>query len=178
MATRYRHPTKAPQTAWAVHIDRYMRENGLSQQGAFELAHKALGLGPKSRTAFLPFLEAREPNESEAQALASVFGWPSPDDDPPAVPVDDAVAAAIDRQTDVMRELLAEFRQSREDRALLHDLAAQVHELRTRVLAEADADRDLDALEAGVASTMSPRPTRARPASTAGSGTPRRSRAG
>lgn len=120
MASRYQPPSKAPQTAWARHIDRFMREKGLSQTQAFEMAQGPLGLKPKSRASFLPYLEKREPTEYEAQALASVFGWPAPEDEPAQTVEDQSVAAAIREQTAAIRANTDAVRQ------LLEALTARV----------------------------------------------------
>lgn len=133
MGTRYRNPSKQPRTAWAVHIDRYMREHGMSQQGAFEAARQALGLGPKSRAAFLPFLEGREPDTREAEALASVFGWPDPESDQPAE-AEPGLAAAL---TMLAQELAALRVERRELVGRVTDLEMAVAALAERSLRDA-----------------------------------------
>lgn len=113
------------------------------------------------------------PSEDALAVLERHFGKPAPRERG-AVGSGGDVAAAIDRQSEIMRELVEELRQARLDRALLNELQAQVQELHFRVVeGPAAADRDLDELQAEAEATMSRRPTRDRPATAGGSGSMR-----
>lgn len=120
----YRTTLKEPHTAWARHLDAIRRERDLSATQMFEEAGPALGLGPKSRSAFLRFLEDREPSTAEASALAGLYGWPTEQSAAPEPAPDLATA---------LHELVTELRAMREERGRLvervGDLEAQVAEL-------------------------------------------------
>ena len=117
MPSTYHQPSKAPETAWARHIDRFMRREGWSQTRAFRAARQALGLAQDSRSAFLPYLVGREPDEDQAKALATVFGWPDPEEElkPPAGPTDPLIAA-LSRQAAAIEQLVARIDQLIESR--------------------------------------------------------------
>jgi hypothetical protein len=103
----YRASAVQPKTAWARHLDEVMRTNDWSRVRLFEEVRADLGLGPKSRSAFLTFLDRREPKPHEAEVLAKHFGWPPVESDGLDVPIDGDVVSAI-------RELTAELRLLRE----------------------------------------------------------------
>ncbi|MFA9271808.1 MAG: hypothetical protein ACEQSX_13825 [Baekduiaceae bacterium] len=87
-----------------------MREQGLSQTGAFKQLGAALGLGPESRSAFLPYLYNKPVTDDYARALSEIVGWP-PEEDAPAPTTDEpSLARAI-------IDLTAELRAMREERA-------------------------------------------------------------
>jgi transcriptional regulator with XRE-family HTH domain len=86
------------------------------------------------------------------------------------------VAAAIDRQTDVMRELLDEFRASRLDRERLQSLADAVRVLVLREQAVGAGDPALDAYLRGEASSRLPSPTPDPRTTGGGSAEPHRAR--
>lgn len=73
-----------------------------------------LGLGPKSRTAFIRFLVDREPTEHEAALLADLYGWPSQEDTLGVEPK----TSAPDLATALMA-LAGELRAAREERQAL-----------------------------------------------------------
>jgi hypothetical protein len=120
----YTATSKEPRTAWARHLDTVRRERDLSATQMFEEAGPRLGLGSKSRSAFLKFLEDRSPTVAEAAALAALYGWP---DEQPAVAAPEPDLAAA------LRDLVVELRAMREERTRLAervgDLEAQVAEL-------------------------------------------------
>ena len=101
----------------------------MSQTGAFEVLGSRLGLGPKSRAAYVAIdLGLREPTESEQRVLAEwLGGYPadleasgsgphSPDASAYLERIDALVEQlAADRA--VIRDLLAELRQAQEERA-------------------------------------------------------------
>ncbi len=103
----YQRPNTPPTTAWARHLDAIAQEKGLSQSGLAEWLHDAVGLGPKSRTAFRPYLQGKEPTKEQAQALAAIVGWPPAEPNPPVIvklPADpmERIAAAVE---DIARTL-------------------------------------------------------------------------
>lgn len=75
MYTRLRTP---PQTVWARHLDAIRQERDWSATKMFEESREALGLAPKSRTAFTSLLVADEPNERQAAVLTRLYGAPDP----------------------------------------------------------------------------------------------------
>lgn len=110
---RYRPPSRPPVSAWARHLDAYQREHGLSQTGLFKLVRDALGYGPDSRTAFRPYLVAKEPDEQDARKLAAIVGWPPAETEPQPDPLigkaPDLAAALVMLTTE-----LGAWRQERE----------------------------------------------------------------
>ena len=74
----YRPPSTEPRGKWAIALDKKARELGISQTGVFEQLREGLGLGPKSRSAYLPLhLGVRPPTDAEAKVLADWLGyWP------------------------------------------------------------------------------------------------------
>lgn len=102
----YRPPSRAPKGAWANHLHAIRRERDLSQTQAFELVYEGLGISPKSRAVYLAIdMGDRQPSKTEAEYLASVFGWPSEAVEPPVTP--DTLAAAINRQAAALEALVA-----------------------------------------------------------------------
>jgi hypothetical protein len=79
-----------------------MQREGWSQTKAFKAARVALKLGEDSRSAFLPYLLDKDPDDGQAKALASVFGWPEAEEEPKQVPPPADLASAI---TDLVVEL-------------------------------------------------------------------------
>lgn len=127
----YHPPQSAPRTAWARHLDAYMRGNGLSVSGLYRLVYGPLGYSAESRTAFRPFLVDREPDEAQARALASVVGWPDePEPAPAPAPAPDLASALL--------ALAGELAALREER---RDLASRVEDLSAQVDLLVEADR-------------------------------------
>lgn len=72
----YRPPSNEPQGKWAHAIHKKRRSDGISQTGAFELLGARLGLGPKSRAAYVAIdMGEREPTEAESKVLAEWLGY-------------------------------------------------------------------------------------------------------
>ena len=109
----YQRPSVPPTTAWARHLDAIGREKGLSQSGLAEWLHDAVGLGPKSRTAFRPYLQDKEPNADQAKALAAIVGWPKAE---PAARTDPLLGKPADLAT-ALRDLTLELAAWRTERA-------------------------------------------------------------
>jgi hypothetical protein len=110
----YRASTAEPKTAWARHLDQVRRDRGWSATAMFEVVGSDLGLGKKSRSAFLPFLEDREPDAEQAAVLARHFGWPPAEPAPPEPPptldpiaVMAAHTKALEAQTKAIQEQTA-----------------------------------------------------------------------
>lgn len=76
----YRPPSHPPKTAWARHLDSALKERDWSRVRFFEEVGTELGYKPKSRSAVLPYLVDREPDETVAAVFRRHFG------DPPAEP--------------------------------------------------------------------------------------------
>lgn len=119
----YRTPARPPLTRWARHIDAWMREKGLSQTGAFKQLGEAVGLGPESRSAFLPYLYNKPVDPEHEKALAAIIGWPADAGEQPAAePAPDLATALL-----ALAHELAEARREREEyRARLDELEATV----------------------------------------------------
>ena len=109
----YRPPSTEPRGKWARAIHAKRRSDGISQTGAFEVLGERLGLGPKSRAAYVAIdLGLRQPTEAEAAVLAEWLGaYPSDDmersgrdDTPPDL---SALLAKLDRQAEVIDRLAA-----------------------------------------------------------------------
>lgn len=112
----YRPPSRPPKTAWARHLDSVRRREDWSAQEMFEKAAADLGYSPKSRTAFLPYLEDREPTAAAAAVLRRHFGDPPPDaaqPEPEPTPQDVLIAAML-AQTNAITALVEEMRLHRE----------------------------------------------------------------
>jgi hypothetical protein len=119
----YRPSKVEPNGRWARHIDARRREWDWSLTRGFEEVHEALGYSDKSRTAYRALdLGEREPTTKEAEALASVYGWPpegetaitegsgagltSQPDLSVLVPIMERQAAAAERQADAIEALV------------------------------------------------------------------------
>jgi hypothetical protein len=107
----------------------------------FRKLRDAVGLGPESRSAFLPYLADKEPDETQAKALAAIVGWPpepeTPASEPEPTRAPDPVAAAIDRQTAVMQALVDGLLSERAaDRRRIEDLERTVARLAGARLSE------------------------------------------
>lgn len=108
----YRASTNQPKTAWARHLDQVMRDRDWSRVRLFEEVGAELGYRGKSRSAMLPLLVDKDPDEAKAAVLRRHFG------DPPEAPAEVPAAepdlaaliklqtAAIDRQTAMLRAVL------------------------------------------------------------------------
>lgn len=109
MAVTYTRLARPPQTAWARHLDAVRIERDWSGTQMFEDAREALGLRPKSRTAFMSLLIDDEPNERQAKALAELYGAPQPGTEAEPQPAPDAatLAAILDRQVAINELLVA-----------------------------------------------------------------------
>lgn len=156
MGTGYRPPSNEPKGRWAKHIHAVRRERGWSQTRGFEAVREGLGLGPKSRAAYIPLDDGRRaPSASEEAVLADVYGWPpeSPTE-PPERPESgvtglDALVAAIAEQTRVMGELVKELRVARgvtegvRERVAAVEAYAEEHERRL----QADLQRGIGPAE-------------------------------
>jgi transcriptional regulator with XRE-family HTH domain len=109
MSTGYRPPSTEPQGRWARHIHAFRKANGWSQTRGFERTREALGLSEKSRSAYIDLdIGRREPKPEEAEALASVYGWPTEEEPEPTT--EPTLAAAL-------MALAGEIRAAREERA-------------------------------------------------------------
>ena len=109
----YRPPTHPPETAWARHLDAVRKTNGWSQVRLFEEIGPDLGYAPKSRSAILPLLWNREPDEAQAAVLRRHFGDPPAELDRPPAP-EPTLAAALSA-------LGEELRAARQERAAMED---------------------------------------------------------
>lgn len=108
MGTGYRPPSREPQGRWARHIHAKRREWGWSQTRGFEAVREGLGLGEKSRSAYIPIDEGkRQPTPDEERALIAVYGVP--EEPPEPEPTRDDLAGSI-------RELAEAIRQERAER--------------------------------------------------------------
>lgn len=106
----YRASTNPPITAWARHLDQVMRAKDWSRVRLFEEVGAELGYKPKSRTAFLKFLEDREPNATQAAIFRKHFGDPTADLAPAptgATDTPDPLIAALTAQTAAIERLVA-----------------------------------------------------------------------
>jgi len=82
----YRPSSKEPTTAWARHLDAVRRERDWSATQLFEAVAPKLGLGPKSRSAFVDRLHL-DPRPSYVPALRELFGDPPEEAQSTASPV-------------------------------------------------------------------------------------------
>lgn len=128
MGGGYRPPSREPRGRWARHIHAKRREWGWSQTRGFEAVREAMGLGPKSRAAYIPIDEGkRPPTPTEEAALLAVYGAPPEESEVPEVAALDASALvvaferAIDRQTQAIVSAIATRDQTIE--GLLTELA-------------------------------------------------------
>lgn len=97
MSSGYRPPSTEPKGRWARHIHAFRKAQGWSQTRGFEAVRAGLGLGEKSRAAYIAIDQGlRAPKPSEEEALAAVYGWPS-DEPAPEVALEgqDALLAEI-----------------------------------------------------------------------------------
>lgn len=102
----YRPPQKPPQGAWARHLQAERKRLDLSAVQAFELVREAAGWSPKSRSAYSNIdAGPHQPSPAVADALASVFGWPS--EPAGATETPDDLAGAIRAQTAAIEALVA-----------------------------------------------------------------------
>lgn len=107
----YRPPSTEPRGKWAQAIHRKRRSDGMSQTGAFEVLGPRLGMGPKSRAAYVAIdLGLRQPTDAEAQVLVDWLGAypsdmeaPGPDTTDPGV---SALLQALTAQTAAMTALV------------------------------------------------------------------------
>ena len=116
MGTGYRPPSSEPQGRWAKHIHAKRREWGWSQTRGFEAVREGLGLGPKSRAAYITLDQGpRVPTTGEEQALAAVYGYPPEVAPEPleATQTPDSLVTALRAQTAAIRELVEEMRLAR-----------------------------------------------------------------
>jgi len=133
----YRPPSTEPRGKWAQAIHRKRRSDGISQTGAFELLGSRLGLGPKSRAAYVAIdLGLRQPTDAEAVILADwLGGYPSDDMETggagaTADPAVSSLILALAAQTEAITALVGELREARAERdAALEELRAQVRAL-------------------------------------------------
>jgi hypothetical protein len=117
----YRPSSQIPATAWARHLDRVRRERGWSATRMFEEVLADLHLGEKSRSAFLPLLGDRQPDDETATVLARHFGEPRPEDQVPAtgsepVSLEERRVLALERQATAAE---AQVEATRENTAML-----------------------------------------------------------
>lgn len=111
----YRPSSNPPQTAWARHLDKVMRENSWSRVILFEKVGAELGYGPKSRSALLPLLVDKDPTDAQAAVLRRHFGEPAAEMQDPAGAKEsgDPLIAALNAQTAAISALVAELALSR-----------------------------------------------------------------
>jgi hypothetical protein len=141
----YRPPSSEPQGKWAHAIHRKRRSDGISQTGAFELLGAKLGLGPKSRAAYVAIdMGEREPTEAESKVLVEWLGYYPEDNDAGTDGSDTTVsvpAAYLARIDSLVAELQA-------DRALIRELLGMLRPLSQEDVARAAARAELAAREA------------------------------
>ena len=109
----YRPPSTEPRGKWARAIHAKRRSDGMSQTGGFEVLGKRLGLGPKSRAAYVAIdLGLRQPTDAEAAILADwLGGYPSDDMAAPgAAPQPPGVAAYLSRIDSLVKRLAADHK--------------------------------------------------------------------
>ena len=136
----YRASAQEPKTAWARHLDQVRRARGMSATAMFETVGPDLGLGPKSRSAFLPFLVDKDPDEAEAAILARHFGWPPAElqtQKVGATPSGDALA-------DALKAIAEELRLAREERAATERRLAYLEAVISRLVGPRDPDPALE----------------------------------
>ena len=118
----YRPPSNPPETKWAKHLDAVMRDRGWSRVRLFEEVGADLGYSDKSRSAFLKFLEDREPDANQQAVLRRHFGEPPELPDmvsPPGDAHTGGLAPLIEllaAQTAAITSLVAEIREERQER--------------------------------------------------------------
>ena len=129
----YRPPSTEPRGKWARAIHAKRRELGLSQTGGFEVLGERLGLGPKSRAAYVAIdLGQRLPTDAEAAVIADwLGGYPADDMETSgsvlnAGPDVSSYLTRIDSLVGTVSELVAELRATRRDR---DDLSERVEAL-------------------------------------------------
>jgi hypothetical protein len=137
----YTTPTKPPLTRWARHIDAWMRANGQSPTGAARVLGAAVGLGPNSRSGFLPYLYKKEPNEEQAKALAAIIGWPPEAAPEPTTATEtvDPTAALITAMTGALLAQTQALTELRADLVEARDAAKSEREAMTKMLARLEA---------------------------------------
>lgn len=126
----YRPPSTEPRGKWAIALDKKARDLGISQTGVFEQLREGLGLGPKSRSAYLPLhLGVRPPTDAEAKVLADWLGYWPEDVEPGEVgSTGDTSAPGLSELIASLNELVGELRAARQERA---DLLERVEALET-----------------------------------------------
>ncbi len=141
----YRPPGKDPLTNWGRFLVRRRRELDWSATQAFEAVREGLGLGVKSRSAYLPFEYDREPDDAEAAVFRDVFGGEPDEQDRRGEPTNapDELVKAIRDQTEAINRLIERF----------DSLASQA--IRDGV---ADAMKEAAALQAAATSRSGPLP--------------------
>jgi hypothetical protein len=146
----YRASTNQPKTAWARHLDQVMRDRDWSRVRLFEEVGAELGYRGKSRSAMLPLLVDKEPDEAKAAVLRKHFGDPPPEEAP-----DTFFTEGEPTLTRVLGELVAELRESRLERvsilARLRAVEAELESLRARPEDEASPRRPVPPERAGSA---------------------------
>lgn len=120
----YRPPSRPPRGARATHLHAVRRDRDLSQTQAFELVYAGLGISPKSRAVYLAIdMGDRQPTATEAEYLASVFGWPSEPTE--ATESGDPLVAALTRQSAAIEALVEELRLARAGQVVANDVLLQ-----------------------------------------------------
>jgi hypothetical protein len=142
----YRPPSTEPRGKWANAIHAKRRAEGISQTGAFELLGPRLGLGAKSRAAYVAIdLGSREPTSAEALVLAEWLGGYPPDMPPPGLGDTLAGGGAYLDLAGAIRELTEELRLLREGQAtsaaMTADLVADAIRETLRGVGLADGSR-------------------------------------
>lgn len=107
----YRPSAKAPRGRWGRFLNQMRLERGWSQTQAFEHLRESLGLGPKSRSAYVDLESGRRtPSPERAAILVRYFGK-SPDDEPETAPLGDPATLA-----QALSDLVVELREARRER--------------------------------------------------------------
>lgn len=138
---RYRPPSSEPRGKWARAIHAKRRAEQISQTAAFEVLGPRLGLGPKSRSAYIALdMGEREPSEAEANVLAEWLGS-YPVEEPHTAGTgphtsDFVPAAYLDRIDKLVEQLAL-------DRALIRDLVDELRLARAEAAGYAAAVREL-----------------------------------
>lgn len=126
----YRPPSTEPRGKWARAIHAKRRSDGISQTGAFELLGSRLGLGPKSRAAYVAIdLGLREPTEAEQRVLADwLGGYPADVAESGAGDTPPGLADLIGSISALVEEIRAARRERAdlEERVLALELAARL----------------------------------------------------
>lgn len=137
----YRASKTEPATRWARHLDAVLRKRDWSRVRMFEEVGPAMGLGAKSRSAFLPLLEDREPDAPQAAVLRAHFGEP-PEADEPAPTETQAMSSNADLVAAIREQTAAINAQTQMLQAVLVALARpDADDLAWQEQALADATR-------------------------------------